>query len=362
MNLGNVIQFIKRDSEAKTRADEEFLEVREELGEIIDRYQHDPSDGDLIGRAWKLVLKLEEVAEENTTGYTHERALTNTTVMSSRMKKTHYAAYMAGKISMYDTVGDKFKSWVHNAAANGTISVGELLEDVLLTLRERNGASEVNDLVKLFRDATFEDAARLLDYSVHFDPHSPLTLYNKAKLDILSKERNLREAGINKLLTIQGPKDDCHPAELAWHQNNFDMFSHIDRKMTKIIQTQDGDKYVRIEHGLQMNSDRAKSIEKSRGDIWQNQTKQNRLVAVGTTVGIGVVGVSPFVVPESVELLKQVLVHGVDLMIGYLDTGVERQAAFSSLGDGGLAVSGTEQLSVAASEMIRATFGDGGLA
>ena len=326
------------------------------------RYQVDPGDGDLIRRASKFVLKLEEIIEEDTTGYTRERAATNTVVISSRIKRTHYAAYMAGKISMYDKVADKFKSWAHNAAAYGAIQVGELLDDILLRLGAQIEEEEFNDFVRIFRNATFEDAARLLDYSVHFDPHSPLTQYNSAKLDILSKERHLREAGIEKLLEIQGPKEDCHPAELVWHQNNFDMFSRVDRKMVGIIQTQDGDKYVRIKHGLQRNNDLAKSIENQRGNIWQNQTRENRVVVVGTNVGIGIIGVLPFVVPESAELLKQALAHGVDLMVNYLDTGVERQAALGSLGDGGLAVTSTEQFSVAASEMIRATFGDGGLA
>ena len=362
MNFENAIKFVRLGSQPQTRMDHEFLAIRQELGGIVERYQQDQTDPDLIRRVWALVLKLEEITEEDTTGHTHERAVTNTVVTSSRIKRTHFAAYMAGKISMYDTVGDKFKSWVHNAAANGAISVGDLLDDILLRLKAQDRESENYEIVKVFRNAAFEDAARLLDCSVHFDPSSPLTQYNKAKLDILSKERHLREEGIEKLLEIQGPQDDCHPAELAWHQNNYDMFNRVDKKMAGMIQTQDGDKYVRIEHGLKRNSDVAKSIESNRGNIWQNQTKQNRLVVVGSLVGIGVAGVTPFVDPESAELLKQVLAYGVELVVSYLDTGTETQAALSPVGDGGLAVRGAEQMSLAASEMIRATFGDGGLA
>ena len=368
MNIQNAINFVRSGSQTETSMDLEFLAIRDELSSILERYQEDQADPELIDRVWKLVLKLEEIREEDTTGYTYERAITNTIVTSSRIKRTHYAAYMAGKVSMYDTIGDKFKSWMHNAAANGAISVGDLLDDMLIKLKDRGQDVDTCDLVRVFRNATFEDASRLLDHSLYFDPYSPLTSYNKAKLDILSKERQLREAGIEKLMGIEGPQDNCHPAELAWHQNNFDMFSQVDKKMTSIIRTQDGDKFIRIEHGLKSNNDSAKRTEAARGDIWKNQTRQNRMVVVGTSVGILIAGVTPFAVPESAEFLKHILAYSVEQLISYLNTGAETEMAFSTLGDvstlgdGGLAVHGSEKLSSTASEVMRATFGDGGLA
>ena len=361
--MGSIIEFVRQNPRSPTATDEAFGAIRNEIQEILQKYQNNQSDAELITRVWQLIIRLEEIEEEDTTGHTYERAATNIVVASSRIKRTHYAAYMAGKISMYESIGDKFKSWMHNAAANGAISLGDLLDDVLLRLQGREDKQEVSGFVKVFRNAAFEDAVCLLDRSICFDPSSPLTAYNRAKLYILSKQSELRQAGIEKIMEIDPPQRDCHPAELAWHENNYETFDRADTKMKNIIKTQDGDKFVLIKRTLERNQEIARDIIRKRGDIWVNQTVPNRGAIVITSVGILAAAVSPFVVPEGTEILKGILAHGVDSLLGLVDTSAGAQAATNVLGDGGLAAHGAEDgLSMAAADMIRATFGDGGLA
>ncbi len=362
MRIKKVIKLIKK-YQNPTSTDETFEVIRKELCVILKQYDKNQTDPELIDRAWQLIHKLEVINRDDDAGFTYERAITNSVVTSSRIKRTHYAAYMAGKTSMYEDVGDKFKSWMHNAAANGAISLGDLLDDLQFILRKQDDKNEVSEHIKVFRNAAFEDAARILDFSVNFDSSSPLTLYNKAKLDILSKQAELRQSGIEQLLKINPPQNDFHPAELSWHVNNYESFTNADVKMRKIMKVQDGDQYRLVEGALKRNYEIATEIIKSRGNIWQNQTPANRSVVVTMSVGIAIAAIIPFFPPEIGEYLKDILAVGLDQMLSHMDPNFEAQVIQNTSGDGGIAAHvRNEHLSIAATEMFRATFGDGGLA
>lgn len=362
----DLVSKIKEQVEKSNEGNEEFDQIREDLERVLELYASNITDSELIQRAWDLVVKLEGIQNGETSGFTYERATTNIVVTSSRIKRTHYAAYMAGKISTYDDIGDKFKCWTHNAAAHGAISLGETIDEILLVEKKRS-SSDLLDILRVFRNGAFEDASRFLDLSREFDRESPLTAYNSAKLDILSKDKNLRDEGIQRLCDINSPAQDCHPTEISWHKNNYNMFLGGDRKMKEIILTNDADKIPIIDAILKKNCDDATKISKERGDIWKNQTNKNNIAMTVVSTGVAVTSVPVMVSPELQDMLMQVLSVGSDYLFSFLDTGQppEQIQIAANIGDGGLAVrelGAVQNLTESTQQMLRATFGDGGLA
>ena len=342
-----------------------FLRLREELEDVLSKYGENPTDTELIDRSSQLLSKLEQVKKEETQGYDYERAVTNTAITSSRIKRTHYAAYIAGKTSGAEDIGDKFKCWMHNSAANGAMVLGETLDDIILLHHKEKLKSNTVELIKVFRNGAFEDAARILVLSESFDSDSPLTRYNKAKLDILSKQQNLRENGIDALINIDPPNSDCHPAEIAWHKNNFEMFSGNDNKMRNIIETHHAYKLTEIKSNLKKNHKIAKNIEKARGNIWIHETSRNKLSITVSNIGSILMLIYMAVVPENQALIMELLVNSANWIFNTANAAESFQYTNALIGDGGLASTVEyvdKDIMNTARELLRTTFGDGGIA
>ena len=366
-----VIDFVNKVSERAKRSgdqDEVFESIREELADVVSLYAGSLTDSQLIERAWKLIIKLESIEKSRTTGHAYERASTNVVVASSRIRRTHYAAYMAGKLSTSEEVGERFKCWMHNAAAHGAITFAETIDDIVLSKRRKGSADEL-EILKVFRNGAFDDAARFIDLSAGFDRSSCLTAYNRAKLDVLSKEKSLRTDGINRLSSIDPPEQDCDATEISWHKNNFDMFCNGDLKVREVIQREDADKLPLIEHTLKRNCDAAVRIEGERGNIWKNHSKKNTTAMAILSAGMAITSVPVLADPEMRDSVMQLLSMGSDYLFALIESGSEPEhiQLASYLGDGGLAVQdaiGLDKIGNHSNtyQMIRATFGDGGLA
>jgi hypothetical protein len=251
---------------------------------------------------------------------------------------------------MSEDIGDKLKSWMHNAAANGAITLGEAIDSLLV--QKRAGADDESlRVLKVFRNGAFEDAVRFIALAENFDKSSVLTAYNKAKLDILSKNPEVRSMGIGRLAAITPPADDCHPAEIPWHEDNCLMFKRHDDGIRKVISVHDADKLKMIDHVLELNCKKAQAIKEARGDIWQQQPKPNRTVVATLATGLLVTGIATQNA-DTLEAIADFVRVSVEALSWLVPS-----AEAATLGDGGLAQPATMTI-----EAVRATFGDGGLA
>ncbi len=334
----------------KVEGDKRMDRLRTKLEKELKRFIEDPTNMGIVDNITRHIAELEDITSDEVSKPSHDRAKTNVAVASSRMRRTHYAAYMAGKWSDSDDLGDDFKSWMHNAAADGAISLGETIDQAV---KNSKAGFEEKGLLKVFRSGAYEDARRFLDLSKPFHPDSPLTKYNSARVDILSKEPERRRLGIETLLSIKPPSDQSRRAEISWHLNNYECFKNSEHVVRHAIRTNDPDRLEIIDHQLKNNAEEAERLVDRIS--WDNQTEHNRLVMV--TFSVGLAGCSYLGIdPDALTTVQDLIKHGVEIIAGLTNstTGDEvLQASF--IGDGGLAY-------FSGDEVLRATFGDGGLA
>lgn len=367
-----VNQLAKKISEIVTshppekHADKQFEVLRSRVEEVLGLFAEDNFNTRIVDEANRIIYELESILVEDMTGFTFERARTNPVIISSRIKQTHYAAYLAGKYSEAEDIGDKFKCWMHNAAANGAVMLGEAIDESMVNIEGEHKRDNFK-ILRVFRNGAFEDAARFLSFSLRYDPESALTQYNIAKLDVLSKDPALRENGVANLARIRAPKENpFHPADIAWAHNNYDMFvgkgeesSPPDRIVRKIIATHYANQIGVIEQVLRNNLKVAIELEKDKGDIWKKEKRKSKAYLITSTVGLlvlGLMAIYPEIKPIAQDFLR-VLSENLYAIV-YSGVG-ETTAQLATLGDGGLA--GTSVVNVAF-ESSRAVFGDGGLA
>ena len=354
-NIINVVALFKKSHGRP--GDDYFRAIRNKIADLLARWHENPGNAALADKAYKLLDRMSDIRKDDTSGHTYDRAHTNSVVIPSRMRRTHYAAYLAGKLSTSDDIGDHFKSWMHNAAANGAVSLSETLDDFINENRPTFPNTGV-ELLQIFRNGAIEDAMRFISIAESFDRislPSVLTQYNKAKLNILSADPDLRHIGITQLRNLQPPLRGCHPAEISWHEDNYSSFLKRDDRIKKIIRTHDADSLAIIEHTLRINAEQAcqikNEIQEEKGDLWGQHTEMNRKVVATLAVGTLVTGLA---VQDKDTLLA--IAEFVRMSVDALSV-VAPSTEAASLGDGGLA-----QPSLMASEAVRATFGDGGLA
>src|SRR5258706_599649 len=109
---------------AKLRApepdgDETFMKLRTELVTVLDLYDKDRSDDQAFQKISELIESFRRFEGTASKVQASPRAMLNVAVASSRIQRTHFAAYAAGKYASRKDVPGRFKAWMHNAAANG---------------------------------------------------------------------------------------------------------------------------------------------------------------------------------------------------------------------------------------------------
>ena len=260
------------------------------------------------------------------------------------MRRTHFAAYTAGQYRNDPNIGDKYKNWMHNVAANGALSLHECIEDFSGLLNDQSELAKRS--IEMFSFAAREDAKLFIDISEQIDPKSCLTAYNRSKLAILTKQSDYVEYGVDKLLRIDGPTSDSHIPDLKWHMDNFDSFVDRDERVRRLIGTHVEHKRQSVHDRLEANSQRAAQLLADKGDD-QQPKNTNRLAIAATSVGT-VVTAALYFKPEIAELLREVLQITMELF----EANSTDQIQHVKLGDGGVPFS---------SRAAQVAFGDGGL-
>ena len=232
---------------------------------------------------------------------------------------------------------------MHNAAANGALSLFEVISGNINKFAE----SEACEVLKAFAYGAREDATTFLSFADSYDATSVLTCYNRAKIDILSEDPVRIALGIDRLLNIEPPAIDTHPADLSWHKNNYECFVGSDRRVREIIKIHYGHQFEGVNMTLERNARKAKDIESGRGEVWKAERPNAKALIVAGSVGT-TIAASIFFTPDVRELLVNLLSLVVDVFAASMGDVHSIVAAF---GDGGLPLK----------EAVAVTFGDGGL-
>ncbi len=241
--------------------DRHYEAIRAQARTLLDEYRKDPLNIDLAVECDRLVQELENLDLKEMTESNADRSRANIVFISAQTKRTHYAAYMAGCVSSNQHVGDAFKAWMHNAAADGAISLYEAIRAV--TQRHRSESQE-SELLRVFGNGAFLDARRFLTRAAEYYPECVLTHYNEAKILMLAgattEDRGKIGAGINQLKGIHPPANDCHSAELVWHGNIYETYAQGETHLRKIIGSFKEDEVPRLDQVFQTNANIAKKI------------------------------------------------------------------------------------------------------
>jgi hypothetical protein len=340
----NLIKFLQEKTSSRKKEDPVFAHFERETKKLMELYAENPYNVELINTAKRVAEGFEQVSKDSTTFKEYERSRVANAVVLSRLRRTHYSAYLAGRYSADDDVGYKYKCWAHNAAATGAISLYEVLAEVTKEFKKNSLAR----LVKTFQYAIRQDALQFLEFAHDNDPASVLTSYNRAKMGLLSSTRDLMESGINELVELKTPNEDSHTPDLYWHIDNYVSYnSKHDKKMREVIKVNFGHQDEVISEVLRKNSQEAQTILEARPNRWESEEQKNRGFAVAMAVGATAASIV-YLNPETQDWLAQLLTLFDSAFHVAMNEPVIETVA---LGDGGLPFS----------KVAVATFGDGGL-
>jgi len=257
--------------------------------------------------------------------------------------------------SSYSTdpkIGNKFKCWIYNAAANSAM---QLRESIMIGLADMNNDNKA--MLSAFADTAILDAQMYLNYSEDHDKSSVLTQYNKACIDILSGNENKKQFGIKTLMSIPPPNlDDSSAADLSWHIDNYDSFFRDSFNIKSAIESVDGADAVLIERRLFDNSNLANNIKNNRSDMWTQVDKSNKSLIVYTMVGCAIAGIA-VASPEALSAIKDLIVSTHEIFAATGDAGV----GLATTGDGGIGIADMGSVNDLKNHLTRAAFGDGGI-
>lgn len=359
--------------EQSTSKSSQFYTQRKAAQELVREYLENPYDLSILGRSQKIVEQLEvNDAKENCIDM---RAKVNVSIMSGRMKRTHFSAYIAGKYSGDDKIPDVFKTWLHNSAANSAIDfmscindANSLLEDGMKKLFSEKEETQVTfSLLKMFEMGAREDAGRFLEMADSYDENAPLTIYNKARL---AAYKNRIDRAMTYIDEISPPEKHQHPALLQWHlDNNFSYRS--DLKLQQLFDQPNSHYHSKINQKLKLCAEQAQKYIKERGGnegMWSEEgmskkTRRQFHYSKALIAAVGV-GVATLIIAQLDGETSRSALAFLELLFDNLDTiatadSEELQESFlsasASTGDGDWAntIHYDEGLLVA-------TFGDGG--
>jgi hypothetical protein len=131
------------------------------------------------------------------------------------------------------------------------------------------------------------DAHRFLSHADVYFPQCAVTKYNRGKLEILGGTPQAIERGVRLLQAIEPPAQDCHPAEVSWHSDNFDCFTRRDTEVRRILEVENGDALRSIGTLLKKNAQVARNIKEARGDrLWSGQNRRSRAALTAISTGM----------------------------------------------------------------------------
>ncbi len=334
-------------------ARDSFFDKRmEQLKRIMADYADNPLDMSLLRRVDQIAGEIEALEASDLSAVAAQKAKVVSAVVFSRIRRSHYSAYLAGKSSVSTSIGAKYKTWMNNAAANGALNLNSALEDALQHLSH----GESIKILEAFAASAKEDARTFLSLASDHDPDSVLTAYNTAKIDILSRSPKLVENGCSALLAILPPNTNSHPADLRWHEDNYNSFTKSDMHLRDVLHVEHGSMLEEVDHALKRNREMALRIIDSRGDIWNVESASNRGAIIASTVGTALLGLLALS-PESREALKSLL----ELVSSFFAQALDPANIELLAGDGGLPFRAYIDTDLAR-ELMSITFsGDGGL-
>jgi hypothetical protein len=342
---GKLIEFTKANLIERSYPDDELFEAkRDELERLCNAYAEDPLNPDFIEKGVGLVDDFDGIAFKRASETTYGRAKVNAVVTASRVRRTHFAAFLAGKYANDPNVGMKCKCWIFNAAAFSALQLRQAIVEGVEFIEHGNHARA---MLASFADSATEEAEMYLSRAHDFDKSSVLTAFNRACMDVMSGKPERIRLGIEHLKAIPQPNSDCHAAEMSWHIDNYLSLDGDKLGIKSTLQIEDGNAVAVIEEILRNNSDKAKSIKDKRADLWEKEHKTNKALVAAVVVGSVLVG-SLFVTPDAQAAMQSIVQSAGDIL------------AFNMMGDGGIAaLEYTENLGI---QLARASFGDGGIA
>ncbi|MBY5551307.1 hypothetical protein HFO61_31715 [Rhizobium leguminosarum] len=343
-----------KDRLSTKNRDDEFTELRADAGRLLQKLA-DGHNAKVIEEIQEAIRRFEVLSKAKISHVNHQRAVVNQAVLSSRIRSTHYAAYIAGKFGSSDAIGNKFKCWLHNIAAHSATEAAFVIESLANIAEMKGGDKEIIDVAKVFRNSSLVDARRFLAWAQTYDRGSALTSYNTARLDICSGVSDQITFGIESLLEIRAPSLNSEGPDISWHQNNLESFN-ADAALNQIIPRHASHKYQLIKAKLDENSRIAGEILESRGSgLWQNEHVPNRVAYGAFAATFLAVGIFAYdntdLVAKGWELSADIYDY-LHSMLSHSDAHKDTVALIAAAGDGGLA---------GKTLFARATFGDGGL-
>jgi hypothetical protein len=278
----------------ESNEDERYTAIREEAVQILNLYAQDPLNTALIKRCDDLVLRLKSLDTEAMEDKNRQRSMANVIAISATSKRTHYAAYMTGRWSTDKRLEKPYKAWMHNAAADGAISLYDYIRQTTDPLVSQpddpsDDRHESAHMLRIFGDGACCDANRFLQMADEFYPNCVITRYNKAKINILSAaDSDDVRLGIEQLLSIQPCAPSCLPAEFGWHRNLRDSFTG-DQTMREVIINYEPNMVGEIQRKLTDNARRADELEQERAETNQPAPQSSVSKAVVTATASGIV-------------------------------------------------------------------------
>jgi hypothetical protein len=337
----------------------QYVEMRERAAEVLKEFAKNPGDLRLVAKCDRIVAEFSRLHDLNSeTGGLDQadssRLKTNIVTVAATSKRTHYAAYMAGKWGSDDTIEEPYRAWLHNAAADGAISLYEQLN--LSTPHVQDFASR--RLLQVYADGAFFDASRFLDIADTIYPRCVITKYNRAKLEILEGGRTLTEGygedlirlGLRRVLDIPAPDKNAHFAELGWHENIYKSYEHdglmreniasvgkhFEEQIKELLADNCTKSDDEIKRRLKLHSSAMAKVEQPLDSVFYPASDRAKAVVVATATGAVLVACA---VASSVpwkDLADLVLQH------------IQFSHAFIAQATGGLAtISGTDVIAAA---------------
>lgn len=337
--------------------DELFEQKRAELQRLCEVYAHNPLNPDFLEKGARLIVDFEEIASDNKASKTtSDRARVNAVVTASRVRRTHYASYLAGKYSSDKNIGSDFKCWVYNAAAFSAIQLRKAIADGVENLSKDNLAIPQ---LSAFAKSAIDEANMYLHFADDHCKNSVLTRFNKAVLEIYSEDKDRIRLAMEILRNLEVPTESDSSAYLTWHANNYDCYIDPYFRIEERLKTEDGNAADEIRIRLLKNKEEANRIGKvrdQRGGRWEKESPKN-LALVGCAIFGSAVAASVFLSPEAQQVLMDIISSTGDLLDLTMGDGGVAQIA---MGDGSVAA--MDDGGIAGQVLAQVAFGDGGIA
>ena len=290
----------------RNRADEAYLQLRQEAESILEQYKEEPLNTGLVEECIRLVRRIENLESSKLSSVSYMRSRSNIVYISAIAKRTHYAAYMAGVWSSDGSISKPFKAWMHNSAADGAISLYEATYPFV-----KNAGDDINRrLLSIFSENAMLDAEVFLEMSDKYFPECTVTKYNRARVDIYHVERDRVRQAPPPLLSITSPSDSSEAPELLWHKDNYESFAG-DELMRERIELETPEMLIRVTEVLRKNHDEARlEMDKRGGELWKSYRPYAKAALVGAATGTVAILYAMFGDPSLLDLITLASAHG----------------------------------------------------